>query len=76
MQWSVDVRVFSVVLNVLRGFTEKCYFLNEISLEKLLRMIGFTYAFENGKKCNTPWMSEFFSLCMLDNVSMESKLLL
>jgi hypothetical protein len=47
-------------------------FANEISIEQLLRIAGFTYVFENGKKCSSPLMSMFFSFYMSDDVSMRS----
>ena len=46
-----------------KGFRWKVnFFANDASFEKLLKVIHFTYVFENGEKCNCLLMTVFFML--------------
>jgi hypothetical protein len=54
-----------------RGFRGKVtFFVSEVDFENVVKVLGFAYVFENGKKCHVLLCSCFFVfLCAVANLS-------
>ena len=64
MQLFVDVRFFCVFCMFGRVLNENELFVNKVCFQIVVKVVGFSYVFENGCKCNLSGCPCFF-VCLL-----------